>query len=98
MKIGLRGLIMSDFTKVNYDKLRWAADLGFHGVSAHRPSPHGLSPTHWMPTSGRSLPTRACHFSSCGVRIRASSHMTRRSVGQVWKEREISSVSLPNWT
>lgn len=35
MKIGLLGLIMSDLTDVNYDKLRWAADLGFHGVGAH---------------------------------------------------------------
>ena len=35
MKIGLLGLIISDLTDVNYDKLRWAADLGFHGVGAH---------------------------------------------------------------
>jgi L-ribulose-5-phosphate 3-epimerase len=35
MKIGLLGLIMSDLTDVNYDKLRFAADLGFHGVGAH---------------------------------------------------------------
>jgi sugar phosphate isomerase/epimerase len=35
MKIGLLGLITSDLTDVNYDKLRWAADLGFHGVGAH---------------------------------------------------------------
>ena len=35
MKIGLLGLIMSDFSDVNYDKLRFAADLGFHGIGAH---------------------------------------------------------------
>lgn len=35
MKIGLLGLIMSDFSDVSYDKLRFAADLGFHGVGAH---------------------------------------------------------------
>lgn len=35
MKIGLLGLIASDLTDVNYDKLRFAADLGFHGVGAH---------------------------------------------------------------
>ena len=35
MKIGLLGLIMSDLTDVNYDKMRWAVDLGFHGVGAH---------------------------------------------------------------
>ncbi|MFN8528102.1 MAG: sugar phosphate isomerase/epimerase family protein [Anaerolineae bacterium] len=35
MKIGLLGLIMSDLTDVNYDKIRWAIDLGFHGVGAH---------------------------------------------------------------
>lgn len=35
MKIGLLGLIMSDLTDVNYDKIRFAADLGFHGVGAH---------------------------------------------------------------
>ncbi len=35
MKIGLLGLITSDFSDVNYDKLRFAADLGFHGIGAH---------------------------------------------------------------
>lgn len=35
MKIGLLGLIMSDLTDVNYEKLRFAAELGFHGVGAH---------------------------------------------------------------
>lgn len=35
MKIGLLGLIASDLTDVNYAKIRWAAELGFHGVGAH---------------------------------------------------------------
>ena len=35
MKIGLLGLISSDLTDVNYDELRFAAELGFHGVGAH---------------------------------------------------------------
>lgn len=35
MKIGLLGLIDSDWTDVNYEKLRFAAELGFHGVGAH---------------------------------------------------------------
>jgi sugar phosphate isomerase/epimerase len=35
MKIGLLGLISSDLTDVNYDKMRFASDLGFHGVGAH---------------------------------------------------------------
>ncbi|MCC7446084.1 MAG: sugar phosphate isomerase/epimerase [Anaerolineae bacterium] len=35
MKIGLLGLIASDLTDVDYNKIRFAADLGFHGVGAH---------------------------------------------------------------
>ncbi|MBK8023670.1 MAG: sugar phosphate isomerase/epimerase [Chloroflexi bacterium] len=35
MKIGLLGLFTSDLTDVTYDRLRFAADLGFHGVGAH---------------------------------------------------------------
>jgi sugar phosphate isomerase/epimerase len=35
MKIGLLGLIMSDLSDVTYDRMRWALDLGFHGVGAH---------------------------------------------------------------
>ncbi len=35
MKIGLLGLIVSDFSDVNYDKVRFAKDLGFHGLGAH---------------------------------------------------------------
>jgi sugar phosphate isomerase/epimerase len=35
MKIGLLGLIWSDWTDVTYEKLRFAAELGFHGVGAH---------------------------------------------------------------
>lgn len=35
MKIGLLGLIMSDLKDVDYNKLRFAAELGFHGVGAH---------------------------------------------------------------
>jgi sugar phosphate isomerase/epimerase len=35
MKIGLLGLIQSDLTDVDYNKVRWAAELGFHGVGAH---------------------------------------------------------------
>lgn len=35
MKIGLLGLIASDLSDVDYNKIRWAAELGFHGVGAH---------------------------------------------------------------
>ena len=35
MKIGLLGLIWSDWSDVTYEKLRFAAELGFHGVGAH---------------------------------------------------------------
>ena len=35
MKFGVLGWIASDLTDVNYDKIRGAADLGFHGMGAH---------------------------------------------------------------
>ncbi len=35
MKLGLLGLIVSDLTDVNSNKIRWAAGLGFHGLGAH---------------------------------------------------------------
>jgi sugar phosphate isomerase/epimerase len=35
MKIGVLGLIVGDLTDVDYNKIRWAAELGFHGVGAH---------------------------------------------------------------
>lgn len=35
MKIGLLGLFTTDLTDVTYNRLRFAADLGFHGVGAH---------------------------------------------------------------
>ncbi len=35
MKIGLLGLIWSDWTDVDYNKIRYAVELGFHGVGAH---------------------------------------------------------------
>ncbi len=35
MKIGLLGLVASDWTDVDYNKIRFAAELGFHGVGAH---------------------------------------------------------------
>jgi len=35
VKLGLLGLIMSDLTDVTYNKIRWAAELGFHGLGAH---------------------------------------------------------------
>jgi sugar phosphate isomerase/epimerase len=35
MKIGLLGLIMSDLSDVDYNKVRFAAELGFHGLGAH---------------------------------------------------------------
>lgn len=35
MKLGLLGLIQSDLTDVDYNKIRWAAELGFHGIGAH---------------------------------------------------------------
>lgn len=35
MKIGLLGLINSDLSDVNYELLRFATELGFHGVGAH---------------------------------------------------------------
>lgn len=35
MKIGLLGLIASDLTDVDYNRIRWATELGFHGAGAH---------------------------------------------------------------
>ena len=35
MKIGALGYIVGDLTDVNYNKVRWAAELGFHGLGAH---------------------------------------------------------------
>jgi len=35
MKIGLLGLVWSDWTDVDYNKIRFAVELGFHGVGAH---------------------------------------------------------------
>ncbi len=35
MKIGLLGLIASDLSDVDYNKIRWATELGFHGLGAH---------------------------------------------------------------
>jgi sugar phosphate isomerase/epimerase len=35
MKIGLLGLVWSDWKDVDYNKIRFAAELGFHGVGAH---------------------------------------------------------------
>jgi sugar phosphate isomerase/epimerase len=35
MKIGLLGLVWSDWTDVDYNKIRYAVELGFHGVGAH---------------------------------------------------------------
>lgn len=42
MKLGLLGLIESDLTDVTYDKIQWAADLGFHGLGAHLSVPAGV--------------------------------------------------------
>jgi len=44
MKIGLFGLIQSDLSDVDYDKVRWAAGLGFHGVGAHLTVPADTNP------------------------------------------------------
>lgn len=41
MKIGLLGLIMSDLSDVDYNMLRFASDLGFHGLGAHLTVPAG---------------------------------------------------------
>ena len=35
MKIGLLGLVWSDWKDVDYNRIRFAAELGFHGVGAH---------------------------------------------------------------
>jgi sugar phosphate isomerase/epimerase len=35
MKIGLLGLIVGDLRDVTYNKIRFAAELGFHGLGAH---------------------------------------------------------------
>ncbi|MBX7235242.1 MAG: sugar phosphate isomerase/epimerase [Caldilineales bacterium] len=35
MKIGALGVIVGDLTDVDYNKIRWAAELGFHGLGAH---------------------------------------------------------------
>src|SRR5258706_5569139 len=44
MKIGFLGLIGSDWTDVNYEKLRWAVEHGFHGVGAHLSVPASTIP------------------------------------------------------
>lgn len=44
MKIGLLGLIMSDLTDVDYNKLHFAAEQGFHGVGAHLTVPASTVP------------------------------------------------------
>jgi sugar phosphate isomerase/epimerase len=41
VKVGLLGLIQSDLTDVDYKKIRWAAELGFHGLGAHLTVPAG---------------------------------------------------------
>ena len=35
MKIGLLGLFTTNLTDVERSKVRWAGELGFHGVGAH---------------------------------------------------------------
>src|SRR5689334_22526388 len=35
MKIGLLGLVMSDWKDIDYNRIRFAVELGFHGVGAH---------------------------------------------------------------
>ena len=35
MKIGLIGLVWSDWTDVDYNRIRFAVELGFHGVGAN---------------------------------------------------------------
>lgn len=35
MKIGVLGWVVSDLTDVNYDKVRWTVEQGFHGMGAH---------------------------------------------------------------
>ena len=35
MKFGLLGLIQSDLSDVDFNKIRFATDLGFHGLGAH---------------------------------------------------------------
>lgn len=35
MKIGALGVIVGDLTDVDYNKIRWASELGFHGLGAH---------------------------------------------------------------
>jgi sugar phosphate isomerase/epimerase len=42
VKLGLLGLIQSDLTDVDYNKIRWAAELGFHGLGAHLTVPAGI--------------------------------------------------------
>jgi sugar phosphate isomerase/epimerase len=44
VKLGLLGLIQSDLTDVNHNKIRWAADLGFHGLGAHLTVPADTVP------------------------------------------------------
>jgi len=46
MKIGVLGLIVSDLADVNYNKIRFAAELGFHGLGAHLTVPAGDIPRH----------------------------------------------------
>lgn len=35
MRIGALGVIVGDLTDVDYNKIRWASELGFHGLGAH---------------------------------------------------------------
>ncbi len=44
MKIGLLGLIVSDLSDVDYNKVRFAAELGFHGLGAHLSVPAATIP------------------------------------------------------
>lgn len=46
MKIGLLGLFTTDLTDVTYERLRFAAELGFHGVGAHISVPASTIPDH----------------------------------------------------
>ena len=42
MKIGLLGLVASDWQDVDYNRIRIAAELGFHGVGAHLSVPANI--------------------------------------------------------
>src|SRR5258708_35739197 len=62
MKIGVLGLIQSDLSDVDYNKIRWAAELGFHGVGAHLTVPADSIPDERAATVKSVFADQNMHF------------------------------------